>query len=353
MSDRTGVGLVELAVLEEVNAAADGSPGECVVSTRAVAQVEERLGLGPRYGYEVLVDLAREWVIPVPLVSVMGNIGDRNFPEAAGPRHTECRLSRVGQLVLDAEAHRAAPVPVGIINGTAYRGGVHPPLEPFRVLAALRNLLDDPRSSDDEILRIAGPPYSVTGCDIGGDLEALMLGRQVMIRETGKITITSVPVPVAQAKHPVAVAGLVRVYAGAGHAPSRHPAHLVIESLPGRSTNPQAGQEIATYLMDQSRYDAEPIEPVAERPVDYLADESRVGTEVRLLITLRPGCDPVAVRKQLASLHAIASEGAWRFPAPLASMLRSWVDRHRDEDVAASLASLEDAIQCDRHEDDV
>ena len=84
MSDRTGSGLVELAILETLSAATGSRPRAHVACTKAVAGIEERIGLGPRYGYEVLLDLARPWIIPVPTVSVLGNKGGRNFPEAPG-----------------------------------------------------------------------------------------------------------------------------------------------------------------------------------------------------------------------------------------------------------------------------
>jgi hypothetical protein len=52
VSDRTGCGLIELTVLETMSAAAAASPRPHVVCTKVVASVEERLGLGPRYGYD-------------------------------------------------------------------------------------------------------------------------------------------------------------------------------------------------------------------------------------------------------------------------------------------------------------
>ena len=64
----------------------------------------------------------------------------------------------MGQLVLAAEAHRVAPIPVGLINGTAYRGGTQPPLAPFANLAALRRrLLQEPDVPDREVISIVGP----------------------------------------------------------------------------------------------------------------------------------------------------------------------------------------------------
>lgn len=79
-------------------------------------------------------------MIAVPVIE--GNIGARQWPGDSQPQYVLCRASRAGQAVLDAEARRSAPVPAGLINGTAYRGGVQPPLEPSRVIAALRHLLD-------------------------------------------------------------------------------------------------------------------------------------------------------------------------------------------------------------------
>jgi hypothetical protein len=241
MTDRSGCGLVELAVLQSLEALTAGRPRAHVISARAVAAIDERIGLGPRYGYQVLLDLARPWTVAVRLVSGRGNFGGRGFDPPAADRYTESRQSRVGQLVLDTEAHRLAPVPVGLINGTVYRGGTQPPLEPFRVIAALRRLLDDPRATDADVLQIAGPPYPVTGCEISGDLRALFAGRRTQIRETARITITGVPVPEpkppreprsAPSGRVVATGGLLHT----GGADARVPfaAHLIIESLPAQ-----------------------------------------------------------------------------------------------------------------------
>jgi hypothetical protein len=353
VSDRTGSGLVELAILETLSAATGGRPQAHVVSTKAVAGIEERIGLGPRYGYEVLLDLARPWIVPMPTVSVAGNKGDRDFPEAAGPEYTECRPSHTGQLVLDAEAHRLAPVPVGIINGTTYRGGMQPPLEPFRVLAALRRLLEDPRVSDSDVLGIVGLPYSTADCQVTGDLDALVKGRPAVIRETAKITITGVPVPPAPAELAAPIrprTGVTAVaYVSTGPTPPRRPAHLVIESLPARTSNHQAEQEIISRVRTRPWPDSRPPQTRDPRlPIEDITDHACDGTDVRILIALRPGSDPAAVRAQLAAIDGITTEATWKFPAPLASMLRSWADRYRGEDIAASLATLEDAISGDR-----
>src|SRR5437870_793334 len=104
MTDRSGCALVELTVLQSLEALTGSRPGMHVKSSRVMAAVEERIGLGPRYGYQVLVDLTRHWMVPAPLVSGAGNFGGRDYNEPpAADRYTESRQSHVGQVVLDAE----------------------------------------------------------------------------------------------------------------------------------------------------------------------------------------------------------------------------------------------------------
>ena len=349
MSERSGCAPVNLAVLGALEAATASRPRSYVRSARVLAGIEERIGLGPRYAYEVLLDLARPWVIPVRAVVAMGNIGDRSFPAAAGPGYTQCRPSYAGQLVLDAEAGRLAPVPLGLINGTTYRGGSQPALEPFRALAALRRLLDDPSVPDAEVISIAGPPFSVTGCAMTGNTAALIRGRRVALRETGRITVTGVPVPEAPADPPPrAPGGMLVAFGGAGPLPPR-PAHLVIESLPHGVMATEVAHAIVNRAASRPWADTHPgLARTTALPVADVDEQSGQDREVRILITLRPGSDPEAVRDQLAGIHGVSVESYYQFPAPLAALLRSWVGRYRREDLTASLAALEDAIRRDR-----
>lgn len=324
-----------------------GRPRAHIQSAKVLDGIDDRIGLGPRYAYEPLLDLARPWITPIPLVAVQGDTGDRSFPEPAHPEHTECRPSRAGQLVLDAEAHRLAPVPAGLINGTTYRGGSRPPLDPFAVLAALRQLLEDPGVPDGELISAVGPPWSGADCDLAGDLTALARGRRVVLRERGKITVTGVPVPQEPADaQPASVRGDKYAFAGTSSEP--FPAHLVIESLPPRTVASEVAQEIAGRAARRKWHgpDAE-LARRAALPVAYIDDQSK-GTEVRILLTLYPNSDPAAVQDQLTTIRGISAETPCAFPAPLASLLRSWVSDHGDENIAASLTELENAIQHDR-----
>jgi hypothetical protein len=347
MSDRSGVGLAGLAVLETLEALTAGRPRAYVTSAEAVSGIEERTGLRPRYGYEVLTDLVRPWIMPVRLVAGRGNFGDRSFPDPAEPEYTRCRPSHAGRLALDAEAQRLAPVPVGLINGTAYGSGTQPPLEPFRVLAALARLLEDRRVADSEVLRIAGPPYTVTGCDLTGDLDALMGGRRAAIRQTGRITITGVPVPEPAAD--TAVPPDRRGWTGyeVSSRPSR-PVHLIIESLPARTSPLDACQAIIKQARSHGWIGSGPDR--TERPALPVAqiDDQSSRNKIRIGLVLKPGSDPAAVRDRLAAVDGITTEATWAFPAPPASMLRAWADRYRGEDIAASLDLLHQSIRRDR-----
>jgi len=134
VTDRSGCGLAELTIVQAVAALSTGS--DEAASARVLDEVDRRIGLGPSYAYPMVCDLTKPWVIPAPLLAISGNAGDRTFPQPAEPVHTECRLSRVGEVVVAAEAGTIAPVPAGLINGTWWRGAAQPPLDPFGVITA-------------------------------------------------------------------------------------------------------------------------------------------------------------------------------------------------------------------------
>jgi DNA gyrase/topoisomerase IV, subunit A len=105
MSERTGLGTVEIAILEALETS------RYLSCSKALARVEERIGLAPGYAYEVLVDLARPWTMPVNLVHGQGNFGSRGNDPPANFRYTEARITRAGRVALAAERGEMAPVP--------------------------------------------------------------------------------------------------------------------------------------------------------------------------------------------------------------------------------------------------
>jgi hypothetical protein len=359
MSDRTGVGPVELSVLAAV-AAVTPARGYAR-SPRALASIEDRAGLGPRYSYEMLLDLARPWVIPVPLVTVQGNAGSPGADPASAPVYTDCRVSHTGRLVLDAEAGHRPPVPAGLINGTSYRGGTQPPLEPGRVLATLRRLLAEPGLPDREILSTLGPPEFVTGCAVTGDLAGLARGKTVTLQLASRITRTEVPVPPVRPPAPPApsresggpgprsFAAMSSSPGGMGAAwfPPHGRAHLIIEALPPGVTVP----DLIGYLQGRERppgWDGSRAEPrdTITLPIADLEDLTEQDQQ-RIGIRLAPGADPGTVTEQLTGMWGVTTELSAAWPGPLAGLLRSWADRCGD---AGALDELAAAIRRDRRQ---
>jgi hypothetical protein len=359
VTHRSGTGPIELAILQAAGSQAAASSYPYIGCAHLLPVIERNTGLGPRYAYEALLDLTRPWGIPVPLISVQGNIGDRDFP-ALAPRYTECRPSHAGRVILDAEASRLGPVPVGLINGSHYRGGTQPPLEPARVITALRQLIEHPDTPDRDILDLAGPPYSVTGCAITGDLDALNAGHPITLRQTGQITRTTRPVPetvpdprplppgitpTPPGTPPYAVA-----YSFTGP-DEKHlaRAHLIIETLP-------PGARPADICTELTNHQAIAAHDQTPHPATiHIGDLYDAGTDrrpIRIAITLLPGTNPDAARDQLAALDGITTEQPAAYPAPLATLLRTWIHQHRNEDITTSLSTLRKAIQRDHRNED-
>jgi hypothetical protein len=59
VTDRSGAGPIDLAVLAAVDTCGAGRPDRYAVGSDVLSLIEERTGLGPRYAYNVLLDLAR------------------------------------------------------------------------------------------------------------------------------------------------------------------------------------------------------------------------------------------------------------------------------------------------------
>ena len=132
LSPRTGLGLVETALLDVVAGAGRRR------SDRVLGALEREHGIGPRYGYEVLTDLVVPWRLHLPLLEGRGNLGSQYGDPPADATYTEVQLSAVGALAVAAERGELGPVPLGLIEGSLYRGGGVPPFDPGRVIAALQ-----------------------------------------------------------------------------------------------------------------------------------------------------------------------------------------------------------------------
>ena len=184
MSERTGLGVVEIALLEALETS------RFLRCDKALASVEERIGLAPGYAYEVLVDLARPWTMPVNLVQGQGNFGSRGNDPPANFRYTEARVTRAGRAALAAERGEMAPLPITVINGNTYREGLRPPFRPHAVIDAVREAISLPGVTDAELTGMVGLPYFLTGCTVDGDLTALAAGRRTELSLQAQVSIS-------------------------------------------------------------------------------------------------------------------------------------------------------------------
>jgi DNA gyrase/topoisomerase IV subunit A len=188
MTGRSGLGSVEVGILEALESMRATPSRGHVKTDQVLAEAEARVGLGRRYLYEVLLDLARPWKVPVQLVHVHGNYGSPSSP-ASDPSHNDSRLSPVGVVVLAAEHGELGPIPVGLINGSFYSGGLRPPLDADRLLMALRRLIRRPSVTNRELAATVGMPDFLTGCDVDGDLAAMMAGKSASFCLHPRVTV--------------------------------------------------------------------------------------------------------------------------------------------------------------------
>ena len=315
MGDRSGVGLVECTILEALDSLG-AQPRRHRRSAKVLDAVEVRIGLAPGYAYEVLLDLARPWQMPLLLVDGQGNVGTRGNDPAANYRYTEAGLTRAGEVVLAAERGDLAPVPVGLINGNVYREGLRPPFRPLAIIEALGEVIQRPRVTGQELTSIVGPPCFLNGCAVTGDFAAMAAGRPTTLRLEARVTL------------------------------SDDRRHVLIENFPPNA-NPD---EVATTLANRASRRAWAAEHPglygrAHLPLAELRDESS-GRHGDLLVCVpSPGTTAGELREQLMNVYGVYTTVRVNLPRSLPAMLRNWVKAHAAEDLLTSLATLENAIR--------
>lgn len=314
MSERSGVGAVQVAILEALASTAGRGFRS---NEKLLSRAEVEIGLAPWYAYPVLVDLAQPWKMPVTLVEGQGNFGSRGNDPPASRRYTESRLTDAGRVVLAAERRDLAPVPVGLINGNTYRDGTQPPFRPLAVIEAIRHVIRQPRATAQDIISIVGPPDFITGCTVTGDLEAFAAGQPTELRLQAKITISD-----------------------DGRA-------VIVENIPPNITTDDAAASIATRAEQTS----DPSQPSALRTATRLGvrsvrDESNSRTpDGRIVCEPATGVPPEEVRDQLTGVYGVYTTIYVALPRSLPATIRQWVRTNQAEDLAASLTALETAIR--------
>lgn len=287
MTGRTGLGPIEVALLDAVDLIVGGGlePARC---SDVLAAVERLHGIGPRYAWPVLVDLSVPWRVHLPLLDTLGNVGTQHGDPPADARYVETRLSPIGALALAAERGEVGPVPLGLIEGTLYRGGEVTPFAPEAVVSALLAARGD-----------AGPPVLPTGGSVTGDIDGLLAGRpvrltlQCTIRPLGgDLVITEVPLGVS-------IEELVQM----------------IGNRARRERGETSGRAYADYP------------PARERrrcPVVDVMDETstRNGLLIRVLVDQRSDLRTAA--EWLRDVWPVTTQVDARLPQPQADRLHAW-----------------------------
>lgn len=311
MSERTGLGVVEVALLEALET------GRFLKCDKALASVEERIGLAPGYAYAVLVDLARPWSMPVNLVQGQGNFGNRGNDPPANFRYTEARITRAGSAALAAERGEMAALPIAIINGNSYREGLRPPFRPHAVIDAVREAIERPSVTDAELTGMVGAPYFLTGCAVAGDLTALAAGRRTELSLQARVTIGD----------------------------DRRT--VVIENIPPNISTDDTARIIASRARSRRWASDHPgLHRATHLPLADLRDETSARSSPfgRIVCVPTPGTPPEQLLDMLLDVTGVRTTMSVALPRPLPTLIRHWVQTNDSEDLMASLTALEEAI---------
>lgn len=259
MSDRTGLGPLEVALLEATAAVQAGSE-EPVRTTDVLDEGERSAGYGPSYAFPVLQDLGAWWRTHLNLFDVHGNLGTVEGDPPADAKYTDVRLSPAGWLALGAEGGELGPVPLGLVNGTQYRGGVVPPLSPRRTIELLHRLVDQEDVPGGGLADLVSFPTRGT---MHGDLDSLYAGHRTRMLLGSRIERAA-------------------------------PTRLVISGIPpgtsvddvwnglSQRQHPPTGGRVSQLveIENEGRYD-DPIRIVLELAADADVDAPRLGAPLR------------------------------------------------------------------------
>jgi hypothetical protein len=211
-------------------------------------------------------------------------------------------------------------VPIDLVNGSVYRGGRVPPLDPVRTVGLLR------RTARGEVLDPAALDRLVrlpTGGIVGRDLDALRDGRAARVQMSCRIeregspdgrllVITGTPQGVGLEEVADQLPSRVRV--------ALHPGRRYAHHLPPRSTSEVAGWPAAV------------VTEVREEPVRG---------DNRIVLLVAPDADLDEAERWVRGIWPVTVEADWLVPGGLASSLQSWAQRcHADPSGLDALSAL-------------
>lgn len=290
MSDRTGLGPLETAVIRTVGRLSGPALG--YVRCSDVLDALEHEQLGANYMYRVLQDLTVSWTLHLPLLDGQGNFGSPGNDPAADPTYTEVRLSPIGRLALRAEDGEVGPLPLALIEGSVYRGGRVPPFAPRMVVDTLRRLLPEPAKpfTSAELDLLVEPPTLPTDGIIEGDLSALLRGEPTDMRMSCRIEHTD------RDGH--------RILEITGY-PLGVNVDLMLQCIADRARFPNERRGGGTrYIAD-------------------IQDHSSGRTGIRIQVILRDDADPDEAEQWLRTVWPVSVDNTWHLPSPMSERLRT------------------------------
>ena len=306
MSARTGLSPLEIHVLSAIDELGGRSDRPHRKVARVLTTLEDAHGYGPRYTFEVLCNLAQGWEVWVPLVDPHGNFGSPDDPPA-DPRYIECRLSPVGSMTLASERGVLSPLPIDLLNGNTYRGGMRPPFLPRRLLDALLALVEgDP--ADEAIVETVGPPAFPVGCEVSGQIAELIAGERATLVCTARFT--------------------------------REDDAIVITHLPPGIGVSEVGSRVTDRVMPKDWIDRHP--ELANEAMLRLRDvrnESR-DDQIRLVCEPARDTDPAETEAAIRRIWGVTIRMQCTLGMPLATLLRTWVAEHAEAGTRDALLGL-------------
>jgi hypothetical protein len=316
MSDRWNLGVVELSVLEAMDALGARGPDRPYLKCSNFVQfLADERAITPRYSYDALCSLSQPWLLHIPLVDFHGNNGSAD-DAPAGPRFTEARLSPAGQAALAAERGQGPLVPLTLINGDLHADGIAPPFSPTRVIDSLLALLDNRDLRDEEIIERVGPPMSPTGCDVDCDVVALAAGERATLVWTADIN------------HEVIDQRSVLVLS---HLPPGVGEDTVIDTLAARveAMNSDDPEWEPHHRGDWQLLMIHQLDEARAIPLADIRNETRgsaSGNNTRIVCELLPGADLADCERLIAATWGVIIELDVQLGAPLPKLLRDLVD---------------------------
>ena len=296
MSERTGLGPLELAALRSVSATA-GSSGRHCRTTKTLEHLDSVESIGPAYGLPVLQDLGSSWRVHLTLLDLAGNWGSVAGDPMAGPQYTEVRLSPIGAIALACEEYGVGPVPIGLVNGSLYRGGEAPPLDPGKALHAVQALIEDDMIPDGDLEALIGLPSLPTGGTVAGDIRGLYAGRKASLQQSCRITREEV-----QGRRVLVITGT----------PLGVAVDQIEQNLGDKGLNPLNVLPSPTGLVD-------------------VRQETSGRTGSRIVLVAARNADLDALEYWVRGVWPVTIETSCRFRGGIGEVLRTWAQHCRDD----------------------